>query len=258
MTYGYARCSTRDKQDTERQLRELTRMGADDIGHEYASGTIAKRAELLTTLAKLETGDTIAVTEMSRLTRSLRHLCDLLELFESVKIIFKCGTITADYTKVVSPMQKAMLQIMGVFAELERGMTVERIKSGLENAIANGATVGRPKKTKKDIPSQVLKLLPQYMAGEFGKTEYAKLAGVSRSALYKYLRLLDKQKPDKNPPRRKSTGRPALTEADIPQKVIELLPDYKNGRMTKIEYAKRVNISRTTLDKYLKLLDGDA
>ena len=84
-----------------------------------------------------------------------------------------------------------MLHIMGVFAELERGLTVERIKSGIASAREKGAVLGRPRKTAAEVPEAVKKLHPDYQAGKINKTEYAKKAGITRPSLYKYLRLLE-------------------------------------------------------------------
>lgn len=190
MKFGYARCSTVDKQDITRQIRDLKAVGAQEIFEERASGSSPIRTVLDTLLKKIKPGDTLCVTEVSRLTRDTGQMVEILSHLEKNKIRLECGTIVADYTATVDIMQRAMLLIMAVFAELERGLTVERIKSGLKNAKAEGARLGRPKTTMDDVPDIVSELLPQYMAGEFGKAEYARLAGISRPALYKYLSLL--------------------------------------------------------------------
>jgi DNA invertase Pin-like site-specific DNA recombinase len=196
-TYGYARCSTNEsRQDIERQARELTAKGAAEIIKEYASGAKREREGLSTLMAGLCAGDTLAVTEVSRLTRSLRQLCEILEEVEAKKIRLICGTMETDCTAAaMDPMNKAMLQMMGVFAEFERGATVERIKSGLANAKAKGTKIGRPHKTAGEVPKPVKDLLPEYQAGKLGKAEYARKAGVTRQSLYKYLRLLGQMPP---------------------------------------------------------------
>jgi len=151
------------------------------------------RPQLELLLSKIARGDTLAVTEVSRLSRSVHHLCHILELAEKERIRLVCGSLVADYnTDVgVDPMVRAMMLLMGVFSELERNLTVERIKSGLANAKAGGVKMGRPKKTSKNVPDGVKELLPDFRAGKFNKSEFAKKAGISRPALYKYLRLLE-------------------------------------------------------------------
>jgi DNA invertase Pin-like site-specific DNA recombinase len=246
MYYGYARCSTKDKQNIERQVRELLAFGADEVLQECASGTIVRRPELDEILTNIKKGDTLAATEVSRLTRSVPHMCEILELAENKQIRLVCGSIIADYTTAVSPMYRAMLLIMAVFAELERGLTVERVKSGLKSAKADGTKLGRPKKTIEDVPDNVLELLPSYRAGDFSKVEFAKRAGISRHALYKYLRLIDAG--DVHP------GQVKKTAEDIPPNILVLLQEYEAGKLRKSEVATLAGISRPTLNKYLALL----
>ena len=85
MIYGYARCSTsEDRQDINRQKRELAKLGVDEknIYFEYASGTVKDRTELNRLLNTVKQGDTIAVTEVSRLTRTTAHLCEILSFIQ--------------------------------------------------------------------------------------------------------------------------------------------------------------------------------
>lgn len=80
MVYGYARCSTSEKeQDVNRQVRELKQMEATDktIYREYESGMKSNRAELSKLLDIVQSGDTIIATEVSRITRSTKQLCDM-------------------------------------------------------------------------------------------------------------------------------------------------------------------------------------
>lgn len=77
MIYGYARCSTNEQmQDINRQIRELKQQGATDktIYKEYESGTKDDRMELNRLLTLIEPGDTIIATEVSRITRSTKHV----------------------------------------------------------------------------------------------------------------------------------------------------------------------------------------
>ena len=82
MTYGYAHCSTNaTRQDIDRQKRELKALGVAEekyIYWEYESGNKTTRPEFNKFLDLVSTGDTIAATEVSRLTRSTKHLCCLL------------------------------------------------------------------------------------------------------------------------------------------------------------------------------------
>lgn len=196
MTYGYCRCSTNEsKQDISRQKRELKEMGAVDstIFMEYESGTKINRPELLKMLSIVKEGDTIVTTEISRITRSTKQLCDIIELVKTkqLKLMVK-NSITIDCTagNNIDPMTKAFLQMAGVFAELERDMICSRVQSGINNARAKGVKLGRPQKTIHDIPDNVKKFFDKYKAGEFTKTEYARLCGISRPTLDKYISIM--------------------------------------------------------------------
>jgi len=189
--YGYARCSTNDsKQDVERQRQELRNMGAKEIYLEYESGTKINRPELSKVLSHIAAGDTLITLEVSRLTRSLKQLCDIIDLVKERKIKLIIGTLVIDCTGSINPMTEAMLQIMGVFAELERKMTIERIHSGLAHAKAKGVRLGRPKLAAKDIPKKFIDKFALYRSGELSKTEYARLCGISRPTLYKYIAIM--------------------------------------------------------------------
>lgn len=195
MIYGYCRCSTNEtKQDINRQKRELKEMGATNksIFMEYESGTKINRPELLKMLDTVKEGDTIVTTEISRITRSTKQLCDIIELVKDkrLKLIIK-DSITIDCTEGdIDPMTKAFLQMAGVFAELERNMICSRVKSGINNAKAKGVKLGRPQKTIEDIPDNVVKYFDRYKSGEFTKMEYARLCGISRPTLDKYIAIM--------------------------------------------------------------------
>ena len=196
MVYGYCRCSTNEtKQDITRQKRELKELGAVDatIFMEYESGTKINRTELLKLLSTVKAGDTIVTTEISRITRSTKQLCDIIELIKTqqLKLVIK-NSIIIDCTagKDIDPMTKAFLQMAGVFAELERNMICSRVQSGINNARAKGVKLGRPQKTVEDIPDNVKKFFERYRAGDFTKTEYARLCGISRPTLDKYIAIM--------------------------------------------------------------------
>lgn len=193
MKYGYCRCSTNeDMQDINRQVKELQALGIDrsNIFKEYESGTKLNRIELNRLLNTVNTGDTIAATEVSRITRSTKQLCEIIELAKNKKLKLIFGTFTVDCTKDLDPMTEGMLKMMGVFSEIERNMIRERVKSGLANARSKGKIVGRPKLTASDIPKKVLETKELYDDGLVSKTDYAKICSVSRPTLNKYLSIL--------------------------------------------------------------------
>lgn len=194
MIYGYARCSTNEKQqDINRQVRELKQQGATDttIYLEYESGTKVNRAELSKLLNIVQAGDTIIATEVSRITRSTKQLCDIIELAKERHIKLVLGTFVVDCRKELDPMTEGMLKMMGVFAELERNIISQRVKSGMDNAKAKGKKIGRPPVTIEDIPTIFLKHYPKYKKGEINKKELSRLCDLSYPTIYKYLRIVE-------------------------------------------------------------------
>ncbi len=194
MIYGYARCSTNEKmQDINRQVRELKQYGATDetIYLEYESGMNTERAELKKLLKIVNTGDTIISTEVSRITRSTKQLCEIIELAKTKHLKLILGTFIVDCSRELDPMTEGMLKMMGVFSELERNIISQRVKSGMENAKAKGKQIGRPSTTADNIPSIFYKHYPKYKKGELNKKELSRLCSLSYPTIYKYLSIVE-------------------------------------------------------------------
>ena len=192
--YGYARCSTNEKmQDINRQVRELKQQGATEttIYLEYESGTKVNRTELNKLLNIVQTGDTIVATEVSRITRSTKQLCEIIELAKDRHIKLVLGNFVVDCSKELDPMTEGMLKMMGVFSELERNIISQRVKSGMANAKAKGKTIGRPATTADDIPNVFYKHYPKYKNGEINKMEFSRLCSLSYPTIYKYLNIVE-------------------------------------------------------------------
>ena len=192
MIYGYCRCSsTETKQDINRQVRELKALGVpkENIFKEYVSGSKEDRCELNRLLSLIQEGDTITSTEVSRITRSTKQLCSLLDLAKTKKLKLIFGSFIVDCTKELDPMTQGMLQMMGVFAELEKNLISQRVKSGLLNARAKGKQIGRPINNK--VPKKIMDLQNLYLAGTITKKDYSIMAGVTRPTLDRYLKILE-------------------------------------------------------------------
>lgn len=148
----YARVST-DRQTTENQLQELRavgeRLGWEIVGEYIDQGISgAKGRDQRPAFDKLLKGamrkefDLIAAWSVDRLGRSLQDLVGFLGEIHSKGVNLYLHQQGLDTT---TPAGKAMFQMMGVFAEFERAMIQERVKSGLARAKADGKTLGRPK-----------------------------------------------------------------------------------------------------------------
>lgn len=194
MVYGYARCSTNEKmQDINRQVRELKQKGAIDttIYLEYESGTKEDRPELKKLLKLVQPQDTIIATEVSRITRSTKQLCEIIELAKEKNLKIILGNFIVDCSKALDPMTEGMLKMMGVFSEIERNITSQRVKSGMENAKAKGKNIGRPAVTADDIPNVFYKHYPKYQQRQISKKDLSRLCELSYPTIYKYLKILE-------------------------------------------------------------------
>lgn len=200
--YGYARCSTDEsRQDIDRQKRELFSMGVQEDKHiywEYASGTKEDRTELNKLFDITNNDDTIVTTEVSRLTRSTMQLCRILKIVQEKKIRLVIGSFIVDCrSDDIDPMTKGMLQMWGVFSEMERDMISQRVKSGMKNAKAKGKQIGRPKTTINSLPDRFWKYYRLHQKNAISVTEMARLMKCSRTTVYKYISMAENENPAK-------------------------------------------------------------
>ena len=191
--YGYARCSTsEDRQDITIQIDKLKAAGADEIFFEYEHGQAPVKQNLQTLFDLVQPGDTILTVEVSRLSRSTQQLCQIIDTVKEKQIcLCILGSITVDCRNgEMDAMTKAFLQISAVFCELEVSMLRARVKSSLQHAKAQGRKLGRPQTTKDDIPAIFYKHYPALIAGTMNVSELARVCGLSRPTVYKYLKLI--------------------------------------------------------------------
>ena len=195
MIYGYARCSTNEqKQDINRQIRELKAAGAEEIFFEYEHGDAVVKEQLASLLNTAREGDTIITLEVPRLARSTTQLCEIIERVRVQKLrLVIVGSITVDCTKgELDPMTNAFIQMSGVFAELELRIIRARVKSGMANAKAKGARIGRPPLTKDDIPQVFYRHYPAYKNNQLNVSELARVCDMSRTTVYKYIEVIER------------------------------------------------------------------
>ena len=194
MVYGYSRCSTNEtKQDINRQVRELKAAGAEEIFMEYEHGDAKIKSQQQAMFAQAHAGDTITVLEVSRLARSTQQLCEIIDIVREKHLrLVIVGSITLDCRSgQPDPMSEAFLQMAGVFSQLELSMIRMRVRSGMANARAKGKRIGRPQVTVEDLPSVFLRHYPAYQKGALNVSELARVCGVSRTTVYKYISLLE-------------------------------------------------------------------
>ena len=192
-TIGYARCSTNeDKQDINRQIRELKAAGAQEVIFEYEHGDAKVKKSLQMLLDTSQEGDTIITLEVSRLSRSTQQLCEIIDVIREKRLrLIILGSITIDCRSgQIDPMSEAFMKMAGVFSELELQMIRARVKSGMANAKAKGKKIGRKPTTKEDIPAVFYKHYPAYAAKKMNVSELARVCKLSRPTVYKYLSLI--------------------------------------------------------------------
>lgn len=193
MNYDYARCSTNEsRQDIDRQVRELKAAGAEEIFLEYEHGDAAVKKQQQTLFDTAQEGDTIITLEVPRLARSTKQLCEIIEIINAKHLrLVIVGSITMDCRNGhADPMTEAFLQMAGVFSQLELAMIRARVKSGMANARAKGASIGRPRTTVDDVPPVFLRHYPAYRNGKLNVSELSRVCNISRTTAYKYLSLL--------------------------------------------------------------------
>lgn len=193
MNYGYARCSTNEsRQDIDRQVRELKAAGAEEIFLEYEHGDAAVKKQQQTLFDTAQEGDTVITLEVPRLARSTKQLCEIIEIINAKHLrLVIVGSITMDCRNGhADPMTEAFLQMAGVFSQLELAMIRARVKSGMANARAKGASIGRPRTTVDDVPPVFLRHYPAYRNGKLNVSELSRVCNISRTTAYKYLSLL--------------------------------------------------------------------
>lgn len=102
MIYGYARCSTsEEKQDIQRQIRELKAAGAQEVVFEYEHGDAPTKQNLNALLDRAQQGDTIITLEVSRLSRSTQQLCQIVDTIKAKRLqLVIVGSITVDLSLI--------------------------------------------------------------------------------------------------------------------------------------------------------------
>jgi DNA invertase Pin-like site-specific DNA recombinase len=180
--YGYARVST-DDQTPALQLAALKNAGCKTIFKDAGlSGATTKRPALLRCLKKLDRGDTLIVWKLDRLGRSLRDLIAMLDDLKQRGVKFRSLTEAIDTD---TPTGRAMWQMIGVLAELERSLIAERTRAGVKDAKRRGVKFGRKRKLTARQICHARKLIE---AGE-RRAEMAALLNVDRTTLYRAMSL---------------------------------------------------------------------
>jgi DNA invertase Pin-like site-specific DNA recombinase len=184
MLIGYARTSTLDQTaGLEAQERDLQAAGCERMFVEQVSSVdIAQRLKLEEAIEFAREGDTLIVTKLDRLARSVAHLMDILATLKEREVALRILDLGLDTSTLNG---KLMMTILGAVAEFERGIMLERQREGIAKAKADGRYKGR-KPTARAKAGEVIKLHGEGV----GATEIAKRCQIGRASVY---RILDDQ-----------------------------------------------------------------
>lgn len=182
MLVGYARTSTLDqKAGLASQEQELKQAGCERLFIEQVSSVdVTARQKLAEALSFVREGDTLVVTRLDRLARSVAHLLEVLEALTQRGVALRILNMGIDTS---TPTGKLMLTILGGVAQFEREIMLERQREGIAKAKAEGKYKGRAP-TARAKTEQILGLT----LGGVGVTEVARLSGVSRASVYRILK----------------------------------------------------------------------
>lgn len=176
---GYARVSTTD-QNAEGQVDALTAAGTSRVWTDVASGARSDRPALIELLATATGGDTVVVTRLDRLGRSLPDLLTLVEQLASGGVGLRSLGEQIDTTSAAG---RLVLHVFGALAEFERALMHERTVAGLAAARARGRVGGRPHALAGPRLTHARTMRTQGMSVR----EIAQILGVGRSTVYRHL-----------------------------------------------------------------------
>lgn len=184
MLIGYARVSTTD-QSLDIQRNALTHAGVDKLFAEQRSGRSADdRPELQACIEFAREGDTIVVTKLDRLARSVRDLHNILATLDEKAVGFKCLDQAIDTTTSTG---RLTISILGAVASFELDIRAERQAQGIRIARQKGVYQGRRSTIDLDRVRD--------LSGRMRPPEVAKVMGISRASVYRSLSSIKDQVP---------------------------------------------------------------
>ena len=192
---AYIRVST-DKQNLKNQKHKILEYAHNNkiivdefIEIEISSKKNQNDRKLNILFEKLNNGDTLICTELSRLGRNMLEILNLIQKFteQNIKLIFTNQPELS--TNQNNALSSLLLAIYGYFAQTEREIISERTKQGLANAKANGKTLGRPKNsTSKSKLDDKIEEIKGLLKLNINKTSISKLVGCDRTTLTSFIK----------------------------------------------------------------------
>lgn len=178
---GYARVSTQE-QSLDLQKDALTAFGCVNTYEEKRSaGGKNKRPALDLAIKELRQGDTLVVWRLDRLARSMKEFYKRMEQIESCGANFHSITENFDFT---TAMGKFVLGVLALVAELERQLTIQRTKAGLESVRKRGVKLGAATKLDDDMKRKVQKLAALKGGDRMRVQDIADRCGIAMSTIF--------------------------------------------------------------------------
>ena len=176
---GYARVSTA-AQNIDSQIDALYAFGCKKVFSDKESGVKTERPGWQQLRGYLREGDALVVTELSRMTRSLKHLLQVVETLEDKGVDIISLRENIDTSTATG---RCFVSIMGAISQMERELKSERAAAGREAAKARGKTGGRPRiETRKLEQARIL-----YENSVQTAAEVCQSIGIGRRTLFSYL-----------------------------------------------------------------------
>ena len=180
MLIGYARTSTLEQRaGLEAQERDLKAAGAEEIHSEQVS-SMERRQGLENAISFSRRGDTLIVTKLDRLARSVTHMGEIIRRLDDKGVALRILNLNVDTS---SPTGKLILNVMGGIAEFERSMMLERQREGIAKAKSEGRYKGR-KPTARNRSAEVEELAAQGLS----MGAIATKLGIGKGSVHRILR----------------------------------------------------------------------
>jgi DNA invertase Pin-like site-specific DNA recombinase len=189
MLIGYARVSTVG-QDLHTQEEILKGEGCEKLFVEKVTGTSTKqRSQLKEAMDYAREGDTLVVTKIDRLARSIIDLNKIVQELatKGVKVRFVKESMEFSPNGTGNSLQTLLFNILGSFAQFERDLIVERTGEGRINAKKQGKHMGRPGQDEKAV-KRAMKLYSERETNKMSVSDISKATGVPRSTIYAKLK----------------------------------------------------------------------
>lgn len=187
-TIGYMRISTlKDEQKFDRQEVQLKEAGCSLIYADRMSGAKRDRPELDRMLSELQAGDTVLIVSIDRLSRSTKHLLEIVEQIKTAGASLKSISDSWLDTTADNPLHDFLLTVLGALGQMERAMITQRVREGVKVAKDKGVKFGRPTANRNKVDYA----LELYQAGGHTSQQIADITGISRATLYRKIRELE-------------------------------------------------------------------